>query len=686
MWGDCEEPERCCQHSDRRNFMETIFEALNLARDAIARGDVSRAVFIFERILKAVPEEAYALNGLALVALAAGRFAQAESYLQRAIATLGDDPEFHYNLSTVYRSLGRDNEALSALRKAAAIAPDSVKMLNGLAFCLQQCGHDDEAGKLLQRALAVASDSADTHQRWASFLVSQGRAEEAIPAFRRAIELSPDVAQQHVDLAIALRSCGAVDESLASLRRALELDPNGCDAQELLADWLAEKGRYDEAEAARRRAMELAFTAHQLRDDLVLSAADRPAVERAVERLERALAINPNSGRGYCTLASTLHRLGRYDEAERAFRRAMELEPADCRAPTELAVMLKNQGRMEEAQALFDQAVRLAPESAEIRRNRAMLKLLLGDFSAGFAEYEWRWRMAEAEQVPQAVRWRGEAMPGVTLLLVAEQGFGDAIQFVRYAPLVKARSGARVVLHCAAALHELLASAAGIDGFTSGPTADQKCDCYAPLFSLPTVFETTLNSVPANVPYLASSPQRAAEWKARLADSFPGRFKVGIAWQGNPVYTSDASRSIPLDYFIPLAACPGVQLISLQKDFGREQLTRHGRHLGIVDLGATLDQQGGAFVDTAAVIANLDLVITSDTAIAHLAGALGKPVWVALAHVPDWRWLLARADSPWYPTMRLFRQSRPGDWKGVFERFGQELAACSARDSLSGAH
>jgi hypothetical protein len=287
--------------------------------------------------------------------------------------------------------------------------------------------------------------------------------------------------------------------------------------------------------------------------------------------------------------------------------------------------------------------------------------------------------MDEAEQVPQAPRWLGETRPGATLLLVAEQGLGDTIQFVRYAPLVKARSGARIVLHCVADLHELLANAAGIDRLTSGPTADQKCDYYAPLLGLPNIFGTTLDSVPASVPYLSASPQRVAEWKARFDAAFPDRFKVGIAWQGNPAYPSDAGRSIPLSHFASLAACPGVQLVSLQKDFGREQLARLGGRSGIVDLGATLDQQCGAFIDTSAAMANLDLVITSDTAIAHLAGALGKPVWVALTLVPDWRWMLARAGSPWYPTMRLFRQSARGNWKEVFERIGRELTALSGQ-------
>jgi hypothetical protein len=246
---------------------------------------------------------------------------------------------------------------------------------------------------------------------------------------------------------------------------------------------------------------------------------------------------------------------------------------------------------------------------------------------------------------------------------------GDTIQFVRYAPLVKNRCRGRVLLQGPAALEELMRGAAGIDRFVVEP--DQPFDCYLPMLSLSGVFGTTVETIPADVPYLRADGARVEQWQSELV-RYDG-FKVGIAWQGNPGYAGDAQRSVPLVEFVPLAACERVRLFSLQKRHGCEQLPPLADRLGIVDLGKSLDEQTGAFVDTAAAMMSLDLVITSDTAIAHLAGALGVPVWVALARVPDWRWMVGREDSPWYPTMRLFRQTQAGDWGEVFSRMASQL-------------
>ena len=270
-------------------------------------------------------------------------------------------------------------------------------------------------------------------------------------------------------------------------------------------------------------------------------------------------------------------------------------------------------------------------------------------------------------------RWEGQAAPGAAILISAEQGLGDTIQFVRYAALVKQRSQGQVLFHLGdRPLGQLLRGVAGIDRLISGEAAGEWCDFHVSLLSLPGIFGTTLTTIPAAVPYLSAEPQRIDRWR-REVRRHEG-FRVGIAWQGAPWHVSDAQRSMPLSAFEPVAECPGVRLLSLQKGRGHEQLAILARPWRIVDLGAVLDQGPDAFIDTAAAMKHLDLVITSDTAIAHLAGALGVPVWVALSKVPDWRWLLDREDSPWYPTMRLFRQTRAGDWGEVFVRMARELA------------
>jgi hypothetical protein len=262
--------------------------------------------------------------------------------------------------------------------------------------------------------------------------------------------------------------------------------------------------------------------------------------------------------------------------------------------------------------------------------------------------------------------WEGSPLHGRTILLRAEQGLGDTLEFIRYAQLLK-QQGATVFVECQKPLLRLLARCPGIDRLLAqGEPWPETVDVQIPLLSLPSRLGTTLATVPAPIPYLSADPDLVAHWAQQLRSD--GTFKIGIVWQGSPAYRDDQSRSIPLAQFAPLARLEGVQLISLQKGRGTEQLRKVADQFSILDLGSQLDETAGPFMDTAAVMKNLDLVIACDTAIGHLAGALGVPVWVALPFVPDWRWLLHRGDSPWYPTVRLFRQSVPGDWPGVFQR------------------
>jgi ADP-heptose:LPS heptosyltransferase len=314
----------------------------------------------------------------------------------------------------------------------------------------------------------------------------------------------------------------------------------------------------------------------------------------------------------------------------------------------------------------------------EVHRNRAGLRLLLGDYRRGWPENEWRLRTADAERFNINVpRWQGEPLVDKTILLIGEQGIGDVLQMVRFAALVKQR-GATVWLQYAESIFPLLARTPGIDRLISASDpARGTADYHIGLFSLPMIFETTLETIPSE-PYVFADAQRVAQWRETLnggpGGSPDGRRKVGIAWQGNPKFAGDRYRSAPLREFAPLAAVSGVRLISLQKNKGLEQLTQQPPPFAVENLGSTLDTEGQSFVDTAAVMMNLDLVVTTDTATAHLAGALGVPVWVALQETPNWRWLLARDDSPWYPTMRLFRQQKLGQWSGVFDRIAEELA------------
>ena len=399
-------------------------------------------------------------------------------------------------------------------------------------------------------------------------------------------------------------------------------------------------------------------------------------LEEALAGFRRAIELAPEYAEAHYNLAGALVALHRLDEAEKSYRRAIELRPSDCDIHNNLGTLLELQGRVDEAMACYERALQIDPNSPGVHRNRAMLRLLLGDYEQGWPEYEWRWQMPGNPRPPcPQPPWLGEPLDGGTILLISEQGLGDTIQFVRFAPLVKQRSRARVVLLCPRAWHALLSTAPGLDALAAEDDKQEPFDRYAPLLSLPANLGTRIETIPTFDHYLSAEPARVAAWRERLSDR--GACRVGIAWQGSPYFTGDYYRSIPLEHFLPLAACPGVKLFSLQKNFGSEQLAALAGQGGIVDLGPSLDAEGSAFVDTAAVMLNLDLVITSDTSICHLAGALGVPVWVVLQYKPNFRFFLERDDNPWYPSMRHFRQPRFGDWSGDFQQIAAALATFS---------
>jgi hypothetical protein len=359
------------------------------------------------------------------------------------------------------------------------------------------------------------------------------------------------------------------------------------------------------------------------------------------------------------------------EDALAEYEEALRLRPDFAEAVNNLGNTLRDLGRLDEAQAQFDRALSLKTDYIDAHWNRSLLWLLRGDFARGWPEYEWRWGLRSLPRRPfPQPKWDGGPLGGKTILLHAEQGLGDTFQFVRYAPLVKGRGG-KVFLACQAPLLRILADCPGVDQLVAQGTPLPPFDCHAPLLSLPALFGTELNSVPAEVPYLRADPALVEHWRGRLA-AFDG-FKVGIAWRGSGSNRSDPKRSFPLEAFEALARVPGVRLISLQKGKGTEQLPALAGRFPVSELPG-LDEGRGPFVDTAAVLRCLDLVVCCDTGLGHLAGALGVPCWLALMYVPDWRWLLERADSPWYPHHRLFRQERSGDWDDLFHRMAAALA------------
>ncbi len=411
-------------------------------------------------------------------------------------------------------------------------------------------------------------------------------------------------------------------------------------------------------------------------------------LDEAADHVRHALRLDPDFAEARSNLAAILTAIGRArcgrdrcEDALPAFREAARLAPDAAGVHHDLGTALRLLLSLDEAVASFDDALRLAPDAPLTHVNRATARLLAGDFAGGWAEYEWRWHAPDLSprRFPRPL-WDGGPLAGKTVLLHAEQGLGDTLQFVRYAPLVRRRGG-RVVVSAPAALLPLLAGCPGVDELVDQDGVLPPFDVHAPLLSLPAILKTTAETIPADVPYLFPDPDRVEPWRRRLAD-VPG-LKVGVCWQGNPEHPEDRRRSFPLAALEPLARVPGVRLVGLQRGHGAEQVAELAGRFPVVSLGDDVDR-AGAFRDTAAVMASLDLVVTVDSATAHLAGGLGVPVWVALSRVPDWRWLLGRGDSPWYPTMRLFRQETAGDWGPVFAAMARELETLAAKPAGRG--
>ncbi len=490
-----------------------------------------------------------------------------------------------------------------------------------------------------------------------------------------------DLAIHYRNQAIRLTLAGRFAESEALSREALRVRPDDVDVLNELGVAVWRQGRSAEAEAIYRQACNIKPDDFRVLTNLGLAIYQLGRIDEAGECYRQAIAIQPQAFDAIMNLGVVLSDTGRFAEAAQWLEAALFLRPDSADVLVNAGMNLARQGMLDRSIPFYEEALRLQPDFLEGHLNLGYALLCLGEYERGWVEFEWRLKI----RPPVGVRinrtfWNGDDLRGMTILLHFEQGLGDTLQFIRYAPLVKRRNGQVVVL-CPAPLLELIARCEGVDLAFDGSSYQPNCHVHAPLLSLPAIFGTTLETVPARVPYLHVNPMLAERWRGELARATasggdatgdagvgpcPAKpFLIGIAWQGNPEQRGDRWRSIPLATFAPLALLPNVKLISLQTMHGLDQLKSPARSFPIVELAG---RRGRDFSETAAIMTNLDLVITPDTAVAHLAGGLGVPVWVGLSAIGDWRYPHGRNDNPWYPTMRIFRQSTLGNWDGVLKR------------------
>jgi tetratricopeptide (TPR) repeat protein len=595
--------------------------------------------------------EVAALFARALACHRQGRLdAAASSY--REVARLR--PSFadaHYNLGIVRKQQGKPGAAVAAFRQALRHRPDYVEALNNLATTLRDQGEAAQAEPPLRQALAIRPQSPELHNNLGLVLRDLGQASAALAAFATALELNPAFAEARRNLAGTHAAAGRQAEAAACLRVLVVQQPDDVMARLALAAALRESGHPDEALAQADAALALA-------PDLPAARQARGECLRKLGRPEEAEAVfralteaRPDDADAWNDLGNPLRELGRLDESEACYRRALALRGGFAEAHANLGNVLKDQGRVEPARASMAAALRLRPDYAEAHFNLATLHLLAGEWEAGWREWEWRFRCYPVPPRPMP-RWDGTSLDGRTLLVHAEQGLGDTIQFARLAPL--AGAGGRVVLTVDRSLLRLFATLDGVSAVVAGDAPPPAADVHCPLMSLPLALRITPATLPAAPPYLHADPVGVAAWRARLAP-LPG-LRVGLVWAGNPAYPNDRHRSMPLAALAPLAM-PGVSLVSLQKAPADPPPAGMGLHDWTDELTD--------FADTAALMTALDLVIAVDTAALHLAGALGRPVWLLNRFDTCWRWMLGDDGSPWYPTLRQFRQPRPGDWEIV---------------------
>lgn len=557
--------------------------------------------------------------------------------------------------------MGEDGEPIAS-------RPDPAALMQQ-AFAAYERGAGGEAERLCREAVAADPDCFDAHHLLAVLDARRGRQQEALAGFDRALALRPDYPPLMSNRGNALRALGRLDEALASFDAALARWPEFPQALANRGTTLHELGRPVDALASYDQALALRPDFPEALVGRAETLCELQRFDEALASCERALAVRPGYAGAFVNRGNALMALDRFEEALANYNQALARQPGLPEALANRGAPLRALGRLGEAQATYERALGLQPENPGWRLDRAAIMLLRGNFSEGWREYEWRRR--HPTWVPRhlaGLEWRGEDLRGKRLLLYAEQGFGDTIQFARFVARLADRD-ADIALEVQPALYGLLQTLAGPRRIIRQGESLPVHDFHLPLMSLPALLRLEAADIPVEIPYLRAEPARVESWARRLPQ---GEFRIGIAWQGNPKAEFDRRRSIPLAAFEPLGRIPGVRLISLQNHHGMNQLAGLPAGMQVDRPGPDFDAGPDSFLDTAAVMTHLDLIITCDTVIAHLAGALGRPVWIVIRDWLDWRWLADRTDTPWYPTARLFRQGPAPGWS---EAMGEVAAA-----------
>ncbi len=669
-------------------------------------GHLDQAQNLYRSILKSDPGNAFVLHSLGLLAYQKGQCNEALELTTHAVTANARCAEFHNTLGVIYESLDQPDRALQSYHRAIALKPDYAEAYNNIAVALESCSKTQQAIESCEKAITLKPQYAQAHYTMGYILQMQRRFAEAVDCYKkainfkpqyveahnhlaialteqhlydqaheyytRALELAPDYAEVHNNLGILYKLRGESGNAISCYKRALGLEPDFTEAYYNLANVQKDQELYDESMANCEKAISLNPDYAEAYNVLGIILAEKGRNTEAIDKYRHAIQLKPNEAEFYNNLGIALNNEIRFEEARSCYRRALEIEPDFAQVYYNLANLQKEQGNCDQAIQNFKRAVSLKPDYPDAHWNLSLAYLLNGEYTKGWETYKWR-RDPDLKIITDfhssgKPRWDGSSFKGKTLFVHFEQGIGDNIQFIRYLPMVKTRGGT-VVFETFGSLAGLFMGLPYIDrlvGFSPDRKAPLDFDCYTSLLELPNIFGTTVETIPDNVPYLYADPVKAKYWRNRLHGQ---EFKVGIVWAGSPEHGNDHNRSCTLEHFLPLTQIAGIRIYSLQKGPATRQLQEFANQATITDIATEFED----FSDTAAAVQNLDLVISVDTSVLHLAGAMGKPTWALIPFAAEWRWMLQRNDSPWYPTMKLFRQNKWGDWPGVLDSIAENL-------------